>query len=107
MADGIQFALDSLNGRKEGHRFVFVITDGAPDGGHEPVIRRQVRLAKEAGIQVVGVGMGAWGAQGVQALFDESVYSEDLAALPHMLVKKLNDLIDRQAAKRGRKMRKE
>ena len=55
MADGMQFGLDALDNRPEGHRFMFVITDGQPAGGHIPIMRRQQRLARDAGIHIVGV----------------------------------------------------
>jgi nitric oxide reductase activation protein len=105
MADGIQFALDALNTRREAYRVLFVITDGCPDGGHEPVIRRQIRLAKEAGIHVIGVGIGS-GACYVTDLFPDYVYGE-ASELPKQLVAKMNNLLDaRSAGKRGRKMRR-
>ena len=100
MANGMQFALDSLSARKEGHRFLFVITDGAPDGNHTPVINRQIRLAKQSGIHVVGVGLG-YGSQYVKNLFPDHVYSDDFAKMPKLLVDKLNELIDTTASKRG------
>ena len=105
MADGIQLGLDSLSERKEAHRILFVITDGCPDSGHGPVINRQIRLAKESGIHVVGVGLG-YGAQYVEGLFPDSVYSQSINEIPKMLVAKLNDLLDFRAAKRGRRMKK-
>jgi hypothetical protein len=105
MADGIQLGLDSLSERKEAHRVLFVITDGCPDSAHGPVVNRQIRLAKEAGIHVVGVGLG-WGAQYVEKLFPDSVFSNSINEIPKMLVAKLNDLLDFRAAKRGRRMKK-
>ena len=105
MADGIQFGLDALNTRREAYRVLFVITDGCPDGGHEPVIRRQIRLAKEAGIHVIGVGIG-YGAEYVKDLFPDYVWGES-HELPKQLVAKLNKLLDaRTAGKRGRRMRR-
>ena len=106
MANGMQFALDSLSARKEGHRFLFVITDGAPDGNHTPVINRQIRLAKQSGIHVVGVGLG-YGSQYVKNLFPDHVYSDDFAKMPKLLVDKLNELIDTTASKRGVKYKED
>lgn len=103
MANGIQFALNGLNNRKEGHRVLFVITDGEPSYGHAPVVKRQIRLAKEAGIHVIGVGIGR-GARYVPKLFPDHVYSEDLKGLPQQLVAKVNGIVDRAARNRGRRM---
>jgi nitric oxide reductase activation protein len=104
MADGIQFGLDALNERTEGHRVLFCITDGCPNGGHEAIMRRQLRIAKEAGIHVIGVGVG-YGAQYVTNVFPDSVYAADVKQLPVLLIAKLNDLIDARTSKRGRKMK--
>ena len=105
MSDGIQYALDALNYRDEAHRFLFVVTDGCPNGGHTEVINRQIRLAKQAGIHIVGVGMG-YGAQYVQTLFPDNVYTTKMADFPRLLLAKLNELVDIRAPKRGRRMRK-
>ena len=48
MSDGIQYAMMALSQRDEAHRFLFVVTDGCPNGDHVPVIQRQKRLAKAA-----------------------------------------------------------
>jgi len=105
MADGIQFGLDSLSPRDEAHRFMFIVTDGEPDWGHEEIIRRQVRLAKEAGIHVVGVGIGH-GSTSVKTLFPDYVWAGNVSGLPKLIINKLNELIDNTAAKRGRRMKK-
>ena len=105
MADGVQFGLDALNNRPEAHRIMFVITDGCPNGGHEPIIKRQIRLAKEAGIHVVGVGVGS-GTEYVKSLFPDHVQSNNFAEIPKLLVAKLNQIFDARATKRGRKMRR-
>jgi hypothetical protein len=105
MADGIQFGLDALNNRPEAHRVLFVITDGCPDGGHGPVIQRQIRLANEAGINVIGVGLG-YGSSYVKDLFPDHVYTDRLDEMPKALVAKLNEILDLRAAKRGRRMKK-
>jgi len=105
MADGVQFALDSLSGRPEGHRILFVITDGQPDGGHAQIIKRQVRLAKNAGIHVIGVGLG-YGAEYVKVVFPDSVWTRNISDMPKALIEKLNELVDVRAAGRGKKMAK-
>lgn len=105
MSDGVQFGLDALNERQEAHRILFIITDGCPNGDHVPVINRQLRLAKEAGIHVVGVGIGH-GASYVKNLFPDSVYHPNMEKLPKLLVDKLNELVEIRNPKRGRRMRK-
>ena len=105
MSDGIQFALDALSVRDEAHRFMFVVTDGCPDHNHTPIIKRQLRLAKKAGIHIVGVGMG-YGALCVKTLFDDFVYSDSLPGIPKLLVAKLNQLVDIRGGKRGCRVKK-
>ncbi len=106
MADGIEFALRELSARAEGHRILFVLTDGEPDGQHKRVIPTQLQRAADAGVLVVGVGLGR-GSEGVTKRFPDSVYADDLTALPALLVKKLEELIRTRAtgAKRGRAVR--
>ena len=98
MADGIQHGLQSLSDRKEGHRILFVFTDGQPDAGHEKVIRRQLRLAREAGIHIIGVGIGHDAAY-VTTLFDDHVYAQAVSELPKMLIGKLNSIVDTKRVK--------
>jgi nitric oxide reductase activation protein len=93
MSDGIQFALNSLNTRNEAHRFLFIVTDGDPNSGHAPIIKRQIRIAKEAGIHIIGVGLGSSG-YGVKKLYPDYVHSNDIAEIPKLLLTKLNDLSD-------------
>jgi len=101
MSDGVQYALNALSFRKEAHRFLFVVTDGCPDWGHMEVIKYQVRLAKEAGINVIGVGLG-YGAQYVQTTFSDSVWTASMADFPKLLLAKMNEIVDMQATKRGK-----
>jgi hypothetical protein len=106
MADGVEFALRELSSRPEGHRILFVLTDGQPDGSHGRVLKTQLQRAAEAGVLVVGVGLG-YGSEYVQHTFPDSVYAKDLAALPALLVRKLEELVRSRAtgAKRGRAVR--
>jgi len=104
MSDGVQFALDALNRRAEAHRIVFVVTDGYPDHEHRPVIHRQIRIAKEAGVHVIGVGIGN-GADYVKSLFVDHVWSARIEDMPKKLVSKLNELVDRRVSKRGKQIR--
>lgn len=104
MADGIQFALNALQTRREGHRILFVVTDGMPDPGTEDEIKTLLDLAHEAGIVVVGVGFGG-SAQYVKTLFRESVWDSTIQGLPHRLIKKLNQLMNfRGEGPRGKKL---
>ena len=93
MSDGIQFALDIAAVAPQAHRFIFVVTDGQPNGEHVPVIKRQLRLAKSAGIHIVGVGLGH-GASYVKELFVDYIWDTDLREIPKQLVAKLNELAD-------------
>ena len=100
MADGVQFALNALSHRTEAHRFLFVVTDGCPNYGHLQVMNYQIRLAKEAGIHVIGVGIGG-GASYVKNVFPDHVWSAKMAEFPRLLAAKLNEFVDVQATKRG------
>jgi hypothetical protein len=106
MADGVEMALRELSTRPEAHRVIFVVTDGEPDGQHGPVLRAQLRRAREAGILVVGVGLG-YGSGYVTTCFPDSVYSPNMERLPKLLVAKLELLIKTRhtAAKRGSRVK--
>lgn len=99
LSDGIQFSMDNLEYRDEDNKIIFVVTDGWPNNGHVPVINRQIRICKERGWHIVGVGVG-YDAQYVQNLFPDSVYSPTVAELPKLLVKKLNELMTNGTVKR-------
>jgi hypothetical protein len=102
MADGIQYGLLALNERREAHRIMWVITDGCPNSPHEKVIARQIRLAKAAGIHVIGIGIGD-GAQYVKKLFPDHVWVKNVRDLPQPVVAKLNEVCDFAGRYRGRK----
>jgi hypothetical protein len=106
MADGVEFALRELSSRPEGHRILFVLTDGQPDGNHARVLKSQLQRAAEAGVLVIGVGLGR-GSEYVKKTFPDSVFAPDLAALPALLVKKLEELVRTRSTgeKRGRSVR--
>ena len=104
MSDGVQYALKALSARDEAHRFLFVVTDGNPDPGHLGVITKQIRLAKEAGVHIIGVGLGN-GAVYVKSLFPDHVWAADVSEIPALLVEKLNDLADIRGGKRGRRVK--
>jgi hypothetical protein len=100
LSDGVQYGLMRLSQRDETHRFLFVVTDGQPNPGHEKVINRQIRLATEAGINIIGVGVGN-SAVYVKKLFPDSVWSKDIEDIPRLLVAKLNEKVDLFGKKRG------
>lgn len=110
MSDGIQYAMKALEKRPEARKFLFVVTDGDPNSDHYPVVRHQIRIAREAGIDIIGVGMGD-GAYSVTQLFDDYVWvpsrkngvSGGIQALPRILIAKLNELADRHAGLRRNK----
>lgn len=93
MADGIQFALNAIQERREGHRIMFVVTDGMPDPGTTEMIQNLLVQAKGLGIIVVGCGFGS-GASYVQTLFEESVWDVSVEQIPRKLIRKLNKLLD-------------
>ena len=91
LSDGIQYAMQELNTRPERHRVVMVITDGEPNC--ENVVRRQVRLAQEAGVQIIGVGIDQGGCAAVPALFPTHVLAPDVEGLPTMLLGVLTSIV--------------
>ena len=105
MSDGIQFALDAISRRNEANRVIFVVTDGCPDWGQEPIIKRQIRLAREAGIYIIGVGLG-YSSRPILKLFEDSVYAEKVTDIPKLVVDKLNRIVDSYGTKRGRRVKK-
>ena len=102
MADGVEYGLRALSKRDEGHRILFVVTDGMPNGGHEAIIKNQHRRAAKAGIVLIGVGITT-AARRVGQVFPNFVDADDLAHMPAQLVKKLSDILI--PATRGRHRR--
>ena len=99
LSDGIQMALQELSDRPERHRIVLVITDGMPN--KPEVVRRQIRLAKEQGIHVVGVGIG-YCASYVTHLFPANVQCHQVDALPKALVNTVESLVFPKTTKRAK-----
>lgn len=105
MSDGVQFGLECLSQRPEGHRVLFIVTDGEPNYGHTPVIKRQIRIAKKSGINVIGVGIGAE-SKSVMTLFPDHVWAANISELPKALITKLNEILDFRGIGRGRPLAK-
>lgn len=99
LSDGIQMAMKEMLNRDETHRIIFVITDGQPNGGHGPVVQWQLRQAREAGIHVVGVGVGPY-AEYVKTLFSDHVWTHTFEEMPKALISKLNQMLDFRKARR-------
>lgn len=91
LSDGIQYALRALNERTERYRVVLVLTDGVPNCPE--VVRRQIRVAREAGIHVVGVGI--CGAEdSVPDLFtDHHIVVPSLDALPKRMMEVVGGIV--------------
>jgi len=92
MADGIQYGLQELSERRERHRVMLVLTDGEADYRHRPVMKRQIRLAREAGITIVGVGIDE-GCFSVARTFDQYIQVNKIEELPEALLKVLSEII--------------
>ena len=90
LSDGIQYAIRALNERTERHRVVLVLTDGSPD--NPSVVRRQIRLAREAGIHVIGVGIES-GEYYVPQLFPEHIVVSNLDALPKRMMEVVGGIV--------------
>lgn len=91
MADGIQAAIEAILTRRERLRMVFVISDGDPNEGTEPVIRRQIRIASQQGIYFCGVGIGP-DAQKILDLIPNSVHAETISEVPRLLLTRIANL---------------
>ena len=99
LSDGVQFALQELNTRPERHRVIIVLTDGCPD--QPAVVKRQIRLAKEAGITIIGVGIS--GAEYyLPGLFVEHhIVVHDLTMLPKRMMEVIGAIIFPKTAKKA------
>ena len=98
LEDGIQFALQSLNNRHERHRIVLVLTDGMPDNAG--VVRRQIRQAADAHVDIVGVCLQSNMAIHVRNLFPKNVCVQDISALPNALSSYLEGVVFPRRAKK-------
>jgi uncharacterized protein YegL len=105
MADGVQYGLSALSPRREAHRVLLVVTDGQPDQDHIPVMCRQFRLAREAGVHIIGFGVGRH-AKYVNEIFEDYVWINDFSEMGVEMIKKLKELLGPQAEyTRGRAIR--
>jgi hypothetical protein len=105
LEDGIQYALQSLNNRKERHRIVICLTDGLPD--NVGVVRHQVRVAGEAKVKVVGLGLKAdpsdtYIDRNMVHTFGvgNTIVTESMDTLPNTLVSYLEGVIFPQRARK-------
>jgi hypothetical protein len=97
LSDGIQYGLRALSERQERHRVLIVLTDGQPCDG--AVIKRQIRLAREAGITIIGVGIGG-GCGPVRGLFPAHVVVDDLDSLPKQMINAITSVVFPKKARR-------
>ena len=97
LSDGIQYGLRALSERPERHRVLIVLTDGMPCDG--AVIKRQIRLAREAGITIIGVGIGH-GCDPVRGLFPAHVVVDDLDSLPKQMINAITSVVFPKKARR-------
>ncbi len=97
LSDGIQYAMQALSARSERHRIIMVVTDGCPNNSN--VVRRQIRLAAEAGITVVGIGID-YGCRAVVDLFPAHVAVENVSDLPASMINVLDTIVFPRKAKK-------
>jgi len=91
LEDGIQYAMQELSKRPERHRVILVLTDGAPNC--PKVCTRQIRLAAEARIDIIGVALDEDSADLVAALFPKHVKTGSISQLPNKLLAVLDGII--------------
>ena len=100
LCDGIQYAMQELSDRTEVHRVIIVLTDGAANS--PKVVNRQIRLAKEAGITVIGVGIGSYCGI-VETQFPANhIQIPDVKELPKKLLGMLESIMFPKRAKRAK-----
>lgn len=100
LSDGIQYAMQELSDRTEVHRVIIVLTDGAANC--PLVVNRQIRLAKEAGITVIGVGIGDCCSTVVKQFPANHIQIPNVKELPKKLMAMLEDIMFPKRAKKAR-----
>ena len=92
LSDGVAFALESISHRPERHRVIIVLTDGRPR--NHRTMNYLVRKAREAGIGVVGVGIGSGMEKDIAELYpDHHVAVENLNDLAPEVVKQIESIV--------------
>lgn len=99
LSDGIQFAMQELSTRPERHRIIVVLTDGCPDNPN--VVNRQVRLAREAGITVIGVGISGAEHYLPKQFPDHHIVVNDLTELPKAMMAVVGAIVFPRTAKKA------
>lgn len=100
LSDGIQYAMQELSERPERHRVIIVLTDGAANC--PMVVNRQIRLAKEAGIHVIGVGIGDYCGSVTTQFPENHIQIPDVKELPKQLLGILDEIMFPSKAKKAR-----
>ena len=98
LSDGIQFSMQELSQREERYRVILVLTDGVPN--HSGVVKRQIRLAAEAGIFIIGVGFGSDG-DSVASLFPLHVVVPTLDTLAKRMMETVSAIVFPKFAKKA------
>lgn len=100
LSDGIQYAMQELSDRPERHRVIIVLTDGAANC--PMVVNRQIRLAKEAGIHVIGVGIGDYCGSVTTQFPENHIQIPNVKDLPKQLLGILDEIMFPSKAKKAR-----
>lgn len=85
--EAVLFAARRLGARKEARKLLFVVSDGLPTAGHQPLackyLRETIKRVTAAGVEVYGIGAGF---DGVKAF-----YNSDVGA-SHIVISKLDSM---------------
>ncbi|HXE71534.1 MAG TPA: vWA domain-containing protein, partial [Candidatus Nitrosotenuis sp.] len=91
-SDAVELAIDMIKrkGDPDKQKIIIVITDGE---GKEEELKRQIALAKEARIHVIGVGVGP-GMEHVQEVYPEGLVVDRISKLPMELAELIRAQIE-------------